>query len=161
MSFSTAPASSLRYTLLALGLAGCASFAQANANDTGIQHVVSDNAFEAVVEQLHRTLDDKGLTLMTTVDHAANAANNDMELAPTTLFIFGNPQVGTPMMQCQGSVGMDLPQKMLVRETAEGVRIEWNAPEFLAERHGLENCDLPLDKVSGLLRTVAETAAGE
>lgn len=155
------PFFSLRRTLLAIGLAGCATLAQASENENGIEHVMSDDAFEAVVERLESTLDEKGLTLMTTVDHAANAANNDMTLSPTTLFIFGNPRVGTPMMQCQGSVGIDLPQKMLVRETDEGVRIEWNNPQFLAQRHGLEKCDLPLDKVSGLLRTVAETAADE
>ncbi|MGS2744632.1 DUF302 domain-containing protein [Halomonas sp. LS-001] len=153
---------SLRKVLFATGLLGCAAFAQADETENyGIEHVMSDSAFGAVVERLENTLDEKGLTLMTTVDHAANAANIDMTLAPTTLFIFGNPKVGTPMMQCHGSVGMDLPQKMLVRETDEGVRIEWNDPHFLAQRHGLENCDLPLDKVSGLLRTVAETAAEE
>lgn len=152
---------SIRRTLLAMGLVGGAALAQASDKENGMEHVMSDNAFEVVVERLESTLNEKELTLMATVDHAANAANNGMTLVPTTLFMFGNPKIGTPMMQCQGSMGLDLPQKMLVRETDQGVRIEWNNPLFLSQRHGLEDCDLSLDKVSGVLRTVAETAAGE
>jgi uncharacterized protein (DUF302 family) len=128
-------------------------------NESGIEHVMTESDFATVVEQLHGALDDKGLTLMITVNHAENAANNDMTLPPTTTFIFGNPKVGTPMMQCLGSVALDLPQKMLVRDTDDGVRIEWNDPHYLAERHGLQACDLPLDKVADVLRDVAQSAA--
>lgn len=129
------------------------------ASDNGIEHLMSESNFDTVVEQLNAALDEKGLNVMATVDHATNAANNDLELAPTTTFIFGNPNVGTPMMQCQGSVALDLPQKMVVRETDEGMRLEWNDPHYLAERHGMEGCDLPLDNVAGVLRDVAESAA--
>ncbi len=129
------------------------------ANDKGIEHLTSQTDFATVVEQLSAALEEKGLTVMATVDHAENAANNELELPPTTTFIFGNPQAGTPMMQCQGSVALDLPQKMVVRETDEGIRIEWNDPHYLAERHGLDECDLPLDNVAGVLQGVAERAA--
>ncbi|MDN7133027.1 DUF302 domain-containing protein [Halomonas sp. MC140] len=128
-------------------------------SENGIEHVMSESSFDTVIEQLNVALDEKGLNLMATVDHAKNAANNDLELVPTTTFIFGNPIAGTPMMQCQGSVALDLPQKMVVRETDEGIRLEWNDPHYLAERHGLEECDLPLDNVAGVLREVAESAA--
>lgn len=127
--------------------------------DNGIEHLTSDTDFATVVRQLNEALDDNGLNLMATVNHGQNAANNDLELAPTMTFIFGNPKAGTPMMQCQGSVALDLPQKMVVRETDEGVRLEWNDPHYLAERHGLESCDLPLDNIAGVLNDVAERAA--
>ncbi|KPQ26224.1 MAG: hypothetical protein HLUCCA13_00600 [Halomonas sp. HL-48] len=127
--------------------------------DNGIEHLTSDTDFTTVVRQLNEALDDNGLNLMATVNHGQNAANNDLELAPTMTFIFGNPKAGTPMMQCQGSVALDLPQKMVVRETDEGVRLEWNDPHYLAERHGLESCDLPLDNIAGVLNDVAERAA--
>lgn len=143
-------------TVVVCGLLSPSVFA---ANDHGIEHLMSQSEFDTVVEQLNAALDEKGLNLMATVDHAENAANNDLELPPTTTFIFGNPQAGTPMMQCQGSVALDLPQKMVVRETDEGVRIEWNDPHYLAARHGLQECDLPLDNVAGVLNEVAESAA--
>ncbi len=141
---------------MACGLLSPSLFA---ANDNGIEHLMSQSDFDTVVEQLNAALDEKGLNLMATVDHAENAANNDLELPPTTTFIFGNPNAGTPLMQCQGSVALDLPQKMVVRETDEGIRIEWNDPHYLAERHGLQECDLPLDNIAGALNSVAESAA--
>lgn len=128
-------------------------------SDNGIEHLTSDTDFSTVVRQLNEALDDNGLNLMATVNHGQNAANNDLELAPTMTFIFGNPKAGTPMMQCEGSVALDLPQKMVVRETDEGVRLEWNDPHYLAERHGLASCDLPLDNMAGVLNDVAERAA--
>lgn len=128
-------------------------------DSNGIEHVISDSAYGTVVRQLNTALEDNGLNIMATVNHAQNAANNDLELPPTMTFIFGNPKAGTPMMQCQGSVALDLPQKMVVRETDDGVRLEWNDPHYLAERHGLEECDLPLDNVADVLRDVAESAA--
>ncbi|OAZ89397.1 DUF302 domain-containing protein [Halomonas sp. G11] len=127
--------------------------------DNGIEHVTSDSAYSTVVRQLNTALEDNGLNIMATVNHGQNAANNDLELPSTMTFIFGNPKAGTPMMQCQGSVALDLPQKMVVRETDDGVRLEWNDPHYLAERHGLEECDLPLDNVADVLRDVAESAA--
>ncbi len=125
----------------------------------GIEHVDSESSFEQVTGQLSSALEEKGLMLVASIDHAKNAANNELSLPATTTFIFGNPNVGTPMMQCNGRVALDLPQKMVVRETDDGVRIEWNDPHYLAERHRLEECDLPLDNVANVLRDVAESAA--
>ncbi|MDP3534913.1 MAG: DUF302 domain-containing protein [Halomonas sp.] len=128
-------------------------------SSTGIEHVDSERSFEQVTDQLSSALEEKGLMLVASIDHAQNAADNGLSLPATTTFIFGNPNVGTPMMQCNGSVALDLPQKMVVRETDNGVRIEWNDPRYLAERHRLEECDLPLDNVTNVLRNVAESAA--
>ncbi|CAM3438276.1 DUF302 domain-containing protein [Halomonas lysinitropha] len=131
------------------------------AEEHGMMHIEAKDDIDRVEERLRDAIDDKGLTLMTVVDHAANAERAGLSLPATRTFIFGNPQVGTPMMQCQGSMALDLPQKMVVRQTDEGVRLEWNSPHYLAERHALEECDLPLDKVADVLEDVANEAAGQ
>ena len=130
------------------------------AEEHGVRHLQSSDGIERVDQRLRGALEEKGLTLMAVVDHAANAEDAGLTLPATRTFIFGNPKVGTPMMQCQGSMALDLPQKMVVREVDEGVRLEWNSPHYLAERHSLEECDLPLDKVAGVLESVASAAAG-
>ncbi|WP_240036465.1 DUF302 domain-containing protein [Halomonas urmiana] len=132
----------------------------AQAETHGIMHLDSDDAFARVDQRLRTAIEEKGLTLMSVVDHAANARRVDLSLPPTRTFVFGNPAVGTPMMQCQGSMALDLPQKMVVRETDEGVRLEWNSPHYLAERHALEGCELPLEKIAGVLEGLASAAAG-
>ncbi len=151
--------------LALLGLAMGVALGAAAETDTaepsphGILHRLSQDDIARVDARLREALEARGMRLMTVVDHAANAAGVDLALPETRTFIFGNPAVGTPMMQCQGSLALDLPQKMLLRETADGTRIEWNDPRYLARRHGLEACDLPLDKVAGALSGLAEAAA--
>ena len=131
------------------------------AEEHGVRYLQSSDDIIHVEQRLRDAIEEKGLTLMSVVDHTANAEGVGLSLPMTRTFIFGNPKVGTPMMQCQGSMALDLPQKMVVRETDEGVRLEWNSPHYLAERHALEECDLPLDKVAGVLEGVASAAAGQ
>ena len=54
------------------------------------------------------------------------------------LLIFGNPKAGTPLMQVQPTVGLDLPLKALIWEDADGrVTIAYNDPQYVLRRHGL------------------------
>ncbi len=133
----------------------------AKAGGVGIEHIVSDDGIEAVDQRLRNALEERGMRLVTVVDHAANAESVELSLSPTRTFIFGNPEIGTPMMQCQGSLALDLPQKMVIRVEGEQILVEWNDPHYLAERHGLGNCELPLDKVAEALQGIAAEAAGE
>ncbi len=60
-------------------------------------------------------------------------------LRPTELIIFGNPKVGTPLMNCRQSVAIDLPQKALIWEDETGqVWFSYNDPMYLAKRHGFK-----------------------
>jgi uncharacterized protein (DUF302 family) len=84
-----------------------------------------------------------------------------MELPPTTVLIFGNPKLGTPLMQCAPTVAIDLPQKMLIWEDDNGnVSIGYNSPEYLKKRHNIAGCDQELQKISGALQKFAQNAAG-
>ncbi len=135
--------------------------AQADDIGKGIEQVSSDDGIDRVEERLREALDERGMTLVTMVDHSANAERASLSLPPTRMFLFGNPEVGTPMMQCQGSLALDLPQKMLLREEGSTTMIEWNDPHYLAGRHDLGDCDLPLDRVAEALAGIANQAAGD
>ena len=89
------------------------SFAQ---SDSGL--ILTESAYDVdeTVTRLVATLEEAGLTVVGTVNHAANAADVDQELRPTQLIIFGNPNLGTPLMQNSRTVAIDLPQKYLVWE---------------------------------------------
>ena len=86
------------------------------------------NGFTATVERLEQSIDDEGLTLLSTIDHAANARSAGLELPPTTVQLFGNPQAGTPLMRAAPTIALDLQQRMLVwqdegSEVFEQIRI--------------------------------------
>jgi len=75
------------------------------------------------------------------VDHAAGATKVGKSLRPTEVMIFGNPQAGTPLMECAQGVGIDLPMKALVWVDAQSqVWLGYNDPVWLVRRHGGGDC---------------------
>ncbi len=75
------------------------------------------------------------------IDHAAGAARIGKTLRPTELLIFGNPQGGTPLMECAQSAGIDLPLKAMAWEDAQGQAwLGYNDPAWIAQRHGAASC---------------------
>ncbi|HEX4039352.1 MAG TPA: DUF302 domain-containing protein [Acidobacteriaceae bacterium] len=127
-------------------------------NGEGVVSMASRHTVDATVDRLKAALEAKGITLFALVDHSGEAMKAGMAMRPTKLAIFGSPKAGTPLMQAAPSVAIDLPLKILVWEDAQGqVWLSWNAPEYLALRHGLPESLLgPL----GAAKVLAEGAAG-
>lgn len=122
----------------------------------GLVTVTSDQGFDATVNRISSDIESSPLQLMATVDHAENAEAVDMELPPTTLLLFGNPQMGTALMQKSRTVGIDLPQKMLVWEDDGQTKVTYNDPEYLAQRHGIEGEENRLQQVRTVLERLAK-----
>ena len=128
----------------------------------GLVTVQSTASVDETLANLEAALEENGLITVAVVDHSANAENAGLELPPTRLVIFGNPNVGTPLMQAARTVAIDLPQKMLIYEDEAGdVFVAYNDPQYLAERHGLSGVDEPLAMVTNALSNLANAAAGQ
>ena len=127
----------------------------------GMVTVNSDHSVPVTADRLESTLKDKGMTIFSRIDHAAGAAEVGETLRPTILIIFGNPRVGTALMKCGQTAGIDLPLKILIWEDEAGVvRLSYNDPRYIADRHGITGCGQILEKISGALRGFAEKAIG-
>ena len=100
----------------------------------------------------------RGLTLFARIDHAAGAAEVGLPLRPTTLLIFGNAKGGTPLMQADQAVGIDLPLKALVWQDANGKTwLSYNEPQWIAGRHGLaESQARTVEALTKALATIAQ-----
>ena len=86
----------------------------------GLTTIKSGHAPKETMNRLEAAVKAKGLTLFARVDHAAGAAGVGLSLRPTELLIFGNAKGGTPLMQANQTVGIDLPLKALVWQDARG-----------------------------------------
>jgi uncharacterized protein (DUF302 family) len=125
----------------------------------GMITLKSGHSVSTTADKLEALLSQKGMTVMNRIDHSAGAAGADLELRPTEVVIFGNPKVGTPLMQCAQSVAIDLPQKALIWEDSEGiVWLGYNDPEYLKQRHNIKDCDEVIEKVKGALAGFAKAA---
>jgi uncharacterized protein (DUF302 family) len=122
----------------------------------GLVTTESADSFAATVARITSTIESNpNLTLITTVDHAANAESVGKELPPTTLVIFGNPALGTPLMQRERTIGIDLPQKMLIWQEDQTVNVTYNDPFYLADRHGITDAEKILTKIATALQKIA------
>jgi len=129
------------------------------AADNGLISVKSSHDVKVTADRLENILSQKGMTVFIRINHAAGARKVGKKLRPTELVVFGNPKVGTPLMQCNQSVAIDLPQKALVwRDDKEQVWLTYNDPNYLAQRHGLGECAEVIKKVEKALSNFAKAA---
>jgi uncharacterized protein (DUF302 family) len=107
----------------------------------GLVVVKSPYSAKDTMNRLDEIVKKRSLNVFARIDHAAGAAKIGKVLRPTEILIFGNPQGGTPFMECAQSAGIDLPLKALVWEDASSqVWLGYNDPAFLAQRHGVAQC---------------------
>ena len=111
------------------------------------------NRFEAEVRA-------RGMTVFAHIDHAAGAAAVGLALRPTELLIFGNAKAGTPLMQANQTIGIDLPLKALVWQDDQGATwLSYNDPAYLAQRHSVsEPAKAAVDAMTTTLQAIATKA---
>lgn len=131
--------------------------------DNGLTTIASRHGVKATIDRLEAAVKAKGLDIFARIDHAAGAAAVGMPLRPTELLIFGNARGGTPLMQAQQTIGIDLPLKALAFEDAAGKTwLSYNEPAWLAARHGLAGADASAAQaLAAVLAALAKTAAEE
>jgi uncharacterized protein (DUF302 family) len=104
----------------------------------GLISLSSSHGPKDTMDRLAAEITARGMTVFARVDHAAGAADAGLPLRPTELLIFGNAKGGTPLMQSDQTIGIDLPLKALVWQDASGrTWLSYNDPGWLAKRHGL------------------------
>jgi len=129
----------------------------------GIATKMSVNTFDTTYQKLVAAITgNPNLKIIAELDHQMNAASVNLELRPTRLIVFGNPNLGSPLMQSKQSAGIDLPQKMLVWETADSVvQVAYNDPTYIAQRHGLTGVDTELSTIAMALENLSNAATQE
>ncbi len=115
----------------------------------------------ATVDALMQALTSRGVNIAARVDHAASAKAFGMEMAPSEVVIFGNPKLGTPLMQTNPAIALDLPLRIAVWQAADGkVMVAYRAPAQIAAAHAITGKDEIISMMAGALDGLARKAAG-
>ena len=129
----------------------------ASAADAFIQKT-SKYGVSETLDRLESVLKEKGITIFARVDHAAGAKKVGLQMTDTQLLIFGNPEMGTPLMNEQRLVGLDLPMKVLAWKDASGQTwIAYTSPDALKSRHQLKNEKI-INKMKNALNGITSKA---
>ena len=118
------------------------------------QMVVKQSPYSVskTLDRLTTIMQKKGITIFARVNHGSGAKSVGLDLKPTELLIFGNPKLGTPLMQAKREIGVDLPLKALAWEDDAGkVWLGYTKPDALKARHGVSGRDEVFKKMTGAL----------
>lgn len=106
----------------------------------GLQTFKSASSVQESVDRMVAQIDQDGWHVFARIDHAKEARDKGLELRPTELLLFGNPKIGTKLMQDRQISAIDLPMKALVWEDAGGqVYVACNEIKWLKRRHDLSD----------------------
>ena len=120
---------------------------------------LSRRSVTVTIDKLTKIVTDKGFTLVARVDHGAAPDKSGLDLLPTELLSFGNPKVGTNLIQSQRSIGLDVPLKVLAWEEKDGsVWTAYTNPTYLLDRHGVADAEPIIKKVTGALAGFTQAA---
>ena len=131
--------------------------------EEGIVTVASDADAGVTYDRLRSALaSNSAVTIVAEVDHQANASRAGFTLRPSRVIVFGNPRLGTPLMQASQTAGIDLPQTMLVYQSAPGrATVAYEDPGYLAERHGIPMSLEQIEQIRTALGQLAVSATTE
>lgn len=147
--------------LIATVLAGCAGMRGATHANHGLVTVRSPHGQAETLNRLEAQVRQRNLAVVARIDHAVGAQRIGQTLRPTEVMIFGNPQAGTPLMQCAQGAGIELPMKALVWTDAAGQTwLGWNDPAWIVHRHGGGDCPAA-ENVRKALAAIAEATVAK
>ena len=111
------------------------------------------------LDRLTVALKDKGITPVARIDHAAAAKASGLELKPIEVLLFGNPKLGTPLMQADPHIAIDLPMRVLAWEDGDGKAwIGYTTPATLKTRYKIDGLDDILGTMAGALEAFTSAA---
>jgi uncharacterized protein (DUF302 family) len=147
----------LASTIIAISAVQALTVAQANA----VEWITRESSASVVetADQLVSAAEGAGATVFARVDHAAGAEAVGEELPPTTLVIFGNPRIGTPILQADRRSGLDLPLRVLIWEEDGSTMLGYEDPDALRERYAIEGADEAFEAMKGALENLTTAAA--
>ncbi|MEL6921946.1 MAG: DUF302 domain-containing protein [Pseudomonadota bacterium] len=134
-----------------------ASAVPAFADDWIVKNSASN--VETTVSKLVAAVEGVGATVFATVDHAVGAQSIDAELDDMTLVMFGNPRLGTPILQSAPRAGLDLPIRVLIWDDAGQTKIGYLDPAELKGRYSVEGADKSFEMMAGALMKLTDAAA--
>ena len=108
--------------------------------NNGIISLSSPYSVTETIDRLAAILQTKGITIFVRIDQQAEAEKVGLNLPPTQLLLFGNPQAGTPLMVAAPTIALDLPLKALAWSATDGKTwLSYNDPNYLKQRFSLSD----------------------
>ena len=122
----------------------------------------STQSVDETLDRLETALKERGFIIFTRLDHAAAAQSLGLKMPRSTVLVFGNPRIGTPIFIQYPTYAIEQPLKALVWEDSGGkVWLSYNTSEWgkvISGRHGVPTNPEGAARVDGLLSAATDAA---
>lgn len=118
----------------------------------------SPHDVSTTADRLVAVINKAGATVFARIDHQAGAMKAGMKMPATTVVMFGNPKIGTPIMLANPRAAIDLPIKVLIWSENGKTQIGALAPSALKARYGIESTEKPFATMTGALNKLMGVA---
>lgn len=109
-------------------------------------------------ERLVAVIKKAGATLFAVIDHQEGAKKAGLEMNAATVVLFGNPKIGTPIMNANPRAALDLPIKVLIWNEDGKTMIGALSPAALKTRYAIEGAEKPFKMMNGALNKLIGVA---
>lgn len=105
--------------------------------------------------RLQKALDARNIQLFAKIDHWAAAKDAGMEMQDEVVYVFGDPKVGTFLMQECPEVGIELPLKILIWKSEE-TYVGYREPKLILDAYEVKRYAGIIEKMSGLMQMLVD-----
>jgi len=132
----------------------------AGRQESGVISVRSPLSLAETIKNLLVAVERRGMIVFARIDHAKAAEEAGLRLRPAELLVFGYPEAEAPLIATVPLLGLDFPQRVLVREDEHGgVWMSYNDPVWLGRRYGVNADVIPkLEAIGSSLAGIAAEA---
>ncbi len=117
---------------------------------------ISPHNFNDSLLRLRRSLNTRQLKVFSEIDHSQAAREAGFDLDRNYLVIFGNPKIGTAIMEQNPQMGLELPMKALIYEVDGQVHLRLTDMKALARAYGLNDESGPVANVALALDMIGQ-----
>ena len=125
----------------------------------GVVRVKSAYGMEDTIARVKRDVADKGIMFFSEINQSELAAKAGIRLRPSTLLVFGNPQLGTLFLTSNPNAGLAWPVRLLVdQDEAGNVWMAYTDFTWIARRHHIADRDDAFKMASMVIASITSAA---
>jgi len=109
------------------------------------QYIVKQSRYSVgeTIDRLENLIKQKGIIVYSRIYHSMGAKKAGISMRPTQLIIFGNPKAGSPLINENPLVALDLPLKVMAwQDENNQTWLAYMNSEELTRRHNIQNTAL-------------------
>ncbi|WP_424961183.1 DUF302 domain-containing protein [Ekhidna sp.] len=121
----------------------------------------SARSVDETVNRIVEIIKKKKLAYFETVEHDKVAKEYGVEIPPTRMILFEDPNLMIELISCRQTTALDLPMRILVWEEHGDVYVGFFDPKMMKKRFMLQECDDVITSMSRLKIRVVNEALRE